>query len=129
MNKICTFCNESCPLSSFNKQKGGAQGVNARCRKCIKLIWLRDYGAGNSYARNSQYKRRYGISLDDYEIMYEEQEGRCGICSKKEDQLCVDHCHDTELVRGLLCRKCNLALGHFNDDLETIKKAEAWLDE
>ena len=58
--------------------------------------------------RVREYHRRYAYGLEpaDYQAMVMQQSGRCKIC-KEEKPLCVDHCHDTGTVRGLLCRRCN----------------------
>ena len=56
--------------------------------------------------RNSDLRRKYGITVLDYDLLYSEQEGRCAICGG-EKKLSVDHNHDTGTVRGLLCVGCN----------------------
>src|SRR5687768_10579045 len=62
--------------------------------------------------------RRYGLSLLDFELILKEQCNKCAICAKEfEGRPHVDHCHTSTKVRGLLCKHCNLALGHFEDDL------------
>ena len=62
--------------------------------------------------------------------MLEHQGGVCAICKKKPDEgklLCVDHCHVTGMVRGLLCHKCNNVLAFGNDDPEIMRAAIAYL--
>lgn len=81
--------------------------------------------------------RKYGITLHDYEIMYEAQDGKCLICEKRETRINsftgepirmpVDHCHETGEIRGLLCSCCNTALGNFEDSIDTLNKAIAYL--
>lgn len=80
-------------------------------------------------ARDVALKRKYGISLSEYESMAESQNGRCAICDSLPDKkgLAVDHCHDSGRVRGLLCNKCNAALGFFRDDPERVGAAMAYL--
>lgn len=70
--------------------------------------------------RNSHYKSRYGITLEDYERILIAQKGRCVICGSDKagnvgQCFAVDHCHETGKVRGLLCIKCNAYLGWFED--------------
>ena len=61
--------------------------------------------------------------------MLEHQNECCLICNKNDEKaLCVDHCHKTGKVRGLLCNKCNKALGLFNDNIELIKVAASYLE-
>jgi Recombination endonuclease VII len=79
-------------------------------------------------ARRSQLKLYYGLSLEDYNALLARQNGACAICEEKSDRtLCVDHCHLTRLVRGLLCRRCNLGLGYFRDDPRLLLKAILYL--
>ena len=63
----------------------------------------------------TKLEKKYGISLEDKNRMYESQEGKCAICGEREI-LRVDHNHITGKVRGLLCDNCNLLIGHANDD-------------
>ena len=79
--------------------------------------------------REAQYKKKYNIDLATYENMLEAQGGCCAICgtSKGNTHLCVDHCHSTGAVRGILCDKCNVALGQFNDSTTLLAQAIAYL--
>lgn len=67
--------------------------------------------------------------------MLKEQEGKCKICSNttnlhsRNNNLDIDHCHITGKVRGLLCNKCNKAIGYFEDNPELIKKALKYLED
>jgi hypothetical protein len=87
-----------------------------------------------------QYKadlwRFYKLTLEDYNLMVEKQKGCCKICGKhvsslkgKKTRLCVDHCHTTGKVRGLLCEPCNTLLGMAKDDTRTLQSAIAYLME
>lgn len=75
--------------------------------------------------------RRFGMTPDDYMRMLDRQNGVCGICGRTNGQkkLCVDHCHATGRVRGLLCTKCNKGLGIFDDDVTRIVRAAEYLKE
>jgi hypothetical protein len=85
--------------------------------------------------KESQWKRTYGITGEDYDRMFEAQNGRCAICWKEEARLfqgtprhlSVDHCHKTNIVRGLLCFACNTGLGHFADDVILLRRAIQYL--
>ena len=88
------------------------------------------------YDRKSRLKRVYGLSLEEYERMHAEQNGLCAICGSSDAKrpkhrvrgyLCVDHCHKTGKVRGLLCWKCNAAMGNLEDDIALLEKAAAYL--
>lgn len=69
--------------------------------------------------RNEWLKARYGLTADDFNKMFVEQGGRCGICEKHSSEmskgLVVDHNHSTNVVRELLCYPCNFAIGHFQE--------------
>ena len=81
-------------------------------------------------ARARDYKRHYGITIADYDIMFLEQDGVCKICSKADpinQHLAVDHCHTTGKVRGLLCTPCNKALGLFEDKQDLLLNAISYL--
>jgi hypothetical protein len=72
--------------------------------------------------------RRYGISPAEYDALLAKQGGACAICRKRSKQrLCVDHCHVTGMVRGLLCHECNGALGYLRDDQASLVAALAYL--
>lgn len=78
-------------------------------------------------------KYRYGITIQDYDALLEAQGFACKICGDTEprnvrgERFPIDHCHDTGLVRGLLCHHCNVGLGHFKHDTALLDKAAAYL--
>ena len=87
---------------------------------------------GKSKARDNQLKTKFGISLDQYNVMLAEQNGFCKICNKtcpSGRDLAVDHDHTTGKVRGLLCKNCNQALGFFFDNTEYLSRAVLYLTE
>ena len=69
------------------------------------------------------------MTLNDYDEMLEKQNGVCAICGKEPNgkRLHVDHCHETGVVRGLLCFRCNFGLSYFGEDIKKIKKAYEYL--
>lgn len=73
----------------------------------------------------------YGISADEYWLIYRYQLGTCAICQRAtgvKKRLSVDHCHATGIVRGLLCSTCNSrVLGHLRDDTEALERAIDYL--
>lgn len=83
--------------------------------------------------RNTKFKTRYGITLLEYNLLLEAQNGVCAICGtdkpgrKGSNYLSVDHCHASGKVRGLLCYKCNVGLGAFKDDPASLTKAIEYL--
>jgi len=89
--------------------------------------------------RNRSLKKDYGITVNDWDTMYAEQNGVCKICGKPESKidrrlgivrrLSVDHCHETGRVRGLLCADCNTAIGNFKHNPEVLRAAAKYCEE
>ena len=80
--------------------------------------------------RASHMKAKYGISIEMYEAMYRAQGGICACCGRvptTRHPLVIDHAHDTGVVRGLLCRWCNIALGHLGDTEDGVARAVDYL--
>jgi len=73
--------------------------------------------------RNRHLKEKYNLTLDDYNQMFEQQNGVCAICGNPENtnrMLAVDHNHNTDVIRGLLCFNCNTRLGWYEKQKENI---------
>lgn len=95
----------------------------------------RERGRRNYSANPAPYKKRnrrsilntYGLTEDQYQAMLTAQDGRCLICLRRMSLPAIDHCHTTGVVRGLLCRGCNAALGHFHDDPVVLTRAVEYL--
>ena len=128
--KICSKCNKEKPLSEYHKRSNRPCGVRSQCKQCYK-----DYPTKlkrrDNYMREYDLFKSYKISLEEYEKMLKEQNNSCKICEshidnlkdKRKKNFCVDHCHTTGKIRGLLCDSCNKAIGFFNDDISLLKKA------
>lgn len=117
--------------------------------KEISRLWrekskekLKEYFRIHDMKRNSQEERKiatrrtylkknFGITLEEYNIIFNNQEGCCAGCkkhqSKLKQKLSVDHCHTTGKIRGLLCKLCNLALGNISDDIKTLQNLIGYL--
>lgn len=98
-------------------------------KKNYNKKWL-DKNPDYFYKHN--IKRRYGISSEEYDILLETQNGVCKICKQECDtgrRLCVDHCHATGRIRGLLCNACNTGLGSFRDSIKLLSKAIGYLED
>lgn len=82
-------------------------------------------------ARAEHLKRKFGMTIEQYEEMLAAQGGGCFICGRppREDiSLHVDHDHTTGAIRGILCFRCNNALADFQEDVAVLAKAAAYLD-
>ena len=81
--------------------------------------------------RARDLRRRYGLTLDEYERMHQKQRGACAICGTSTcvtgKRLAVDHCHVTGRIRGLLCSLCNNGIAKFNDDKVRLLRAVEYL--
>jgi hypothetical protein len=138
----CPKCKKELDESSFSKDSRRKDGLQLWCNKCGLENKKKNYydHAKESVklsSRRTAIKHNYGITLEEYNNLLNSQNGRCAICDKMEtqssckngtiDSLRVDHDHKTGKIRGLLCSKCNFALGHFNDDIELLNKAIKYL--
>lgn len=96
----------------------------AQCVECLTSSESRSLGP------NAYRAKIYGISVETYQKMWFDQEGRCAICKEPETTqiLSIDHCHKTNKVRGLLCQRCNLGLGNFRDGQENLRAAITYLE-
>lgn len=133
--KNCTACKVDLPLSSFYADKRYASGTNFRsqCRLCINKINREHYKKDPGRIRDTFYRRKYGITQTEYDIMLEEQNNVCALCehperSEKFKFLSVDHDHDTGKVRALLCATCNRLLGQYEKNRELFKKFEQYIN-
>lgn len=87
--------------------------------------------------REYDLKKNFGISLEEYGLLFARQQGVCAICGNQETvidkrtnqprRLAVDHCHTTKKVRGLLCMGCNQGLGNFRDNPKFLVSAASYL--
>jgi hypothetical protein len=120
--------------NAYYRRARAAQSPEQRARR---LQATRDWFQKNPGYRGSAGKewaahiwRQYRLTLVAYEALVEQHNNRCAICGVEgtsEERLCVDHCHTTGTVRGMLCRKHNMAIGKFDDDPEMLERAAAYL--
>lgn len=129
--KECTKCKVLKSLENYNKyvHKNCLKAVCKECETKRTQVWTENNkNRAERSRRNSYFKRKYGISLDEYEDMAKSQDGKCLICNEvNKRNLAVDHCHKSGKVRGLLCLNCNTGLGQFKDDPELLEKAISYL--
>jgi hypothetical protein len=110
-----THCPQGHPYDEENTYY--TPGGDRKCRKC-------------TYDRNraTSFQDRYGITVEEYEVMAKMQDYGCAICGEFLDgTLHVDHDHITGKVRGLLCNNCNNGLGRFKDNIEFLENAILYL--
>jgi hypothetical protein len=113
-----------------------ATGDGSKMSLAQRAEYMREYRKRRPRnVKDTELKKYYGISLDDWERMYHEQGGTCAICKTCESQkssryanLAVDHCHSTGKVRGLLCNACNRAVGFIRDNPAVARAMADYLD-
>ncbi len=91
---------------------------------------MRSTPEGKAKQRAGHLKRKYGITIEQYDALLSEQGGACAICGRKprpDISLHLDHDHQTGQVRGILCFRCNNALGDFDDDASLLQQAVAYV--
>lgn len=149
---LCNVCNRWKVLSEYPANNKTYWKVEYTCKSCTNDK-SKNKPSRSPDARHEEYENRkdsqskldrekrlakYGLSSSDYEILLEKQGGVCAICSKPETRthhktgtpfsLAVDHDHETGRVRGLLCTKCNKAIGALGDNHEIISKVIMYLE-
>ena len=90
------------------------------------------------YNLTSRLKTLYGITVAQYEALSLAQGGRCAVCNEAETvihhgngqvkRLSVDHCHNTNKIRGLLCQRCNQVLGACKDNPELFRRLAVYVE-
>mgnify|MGYP001036879075 CR=1 FL=1 len=132
--KICSKCEEVKHIDDFYKDCTTKDGLAYQCKSCAKAK-DKAHRQTDGYKKKLRQKRwaEQGINItyEQYEQLLEEQNGQCAICGTDENQfnkgMCVDHCHETGQIRGLLCTECNLGIGYLKDEAELLMKAAEYL--
>jgi len=96
----------------------------------MKAACLRYEQRHKAIRKERKIKLRYGITAEQYENLFQQQNGQCAICKKEltHRRLDVDHTHTTNTVRGLLCRACNIMIGLAKDRPEVLRAAADYLE-
>ncbi len=107
--KTCTSCDVEKPAASFSRMASKRDGLGSWCKECRRK---REYNDIPREERDRRGKENYlwslyRLRLADYLAMMAAQGGLCAICRGEMKRACVDHCHATGKVRGLLCLPCN----------------------
>jgi hypothetical protein len=131
--EVCTMCNEDKAFAEFHDHKLGRNGKDSVCKQCRSIRARERNRDPVAQVQNHRKKaeRVYGLAVGQYDSMLDEQDGLCAICRRERPngkRLVVDHDHDTDVVRGLLCTNCNLGLGSFRDDIDLMLAAAAYLE-
>ena len=128
-SKICQHCE-----TPFQARSGKQRFCRPRCQGDA---WINKQD--QQYLRTRHYTcllKKRGLTLEDYEMELQNQDYVCAICGSPETakqngtlrRLAVDHNHLTGSYRGLLCMRCNTAIGKFKDDIAIIRRAVQYLE-
>lgn len=139
-SKPCSKCRVVKPLDEFGAELRRPDGVRCHCKACGAQLSRRHRETSDTYRqwvrranRPRKLLSKYGLTPDEYDRLLAAQGGSCAICradspgGKHDDHFHVDHDHETGKVRGLLCNKCNVALGVFGDNLGGIERVVEYL--
>lgn len=150
--KECTKCKETKSKTNFCSRKASKDGLNLWCRSCHSnnnKAWQKQnpdkvkkdkksyYDKYPERVHNKELKHKYGITKEEYDVLLSNQNNKCKVCEQEEltkgrggkvRKMAVDHCHKTNKIRGLLCAKCNQALGLLDDNVESLKRAIKYLE-
>lgn len=147
--KVCSRCKQEYSKDMFNKDKRRKDGLTYHCKSCVSYYSNKvsketrhrqstEYRQKNpDKARQYWIKGNYNLSWNEYTTLLKNQENACAICYKPLklhkgidlpiDVACVDHCHTTGRIRGLLCSHCNSAIGLLKEDKRVLKRIVKYL--
>ena len=144
LQSICKACQASKTRDWYSnnkeyvaiKRKDRWEKSDKRKESLKVLKWQQ---ANPDKLRSYNLKRKFNITIEQYNELFNNQNGLCKICNKPETaidkknsklrDLAVDHCHKTKRVRGLLCTRCNIGLGAFEDNTKSLEVAIQYLKE
>jgi hypothetical protein len=126
----CSSC--GCEFDKYQRAHG-------RCKPCKGEFERNRSKKYVSYRKELNLKKKYGVSLEEFNKMIDDAGNRCGICGvgfclpvpqvvQPGNIAVVDHDHKTGRIRGLLCKSCNVALGMFCDDPTRLRNAAKWIE-
>lgn len=128
--KRCGECREVKDRTEFHR-RASKDGHEAICKSCsaARSKVRNAQPETQRQRRNAKYLARYGITLDQYEEMLAAQDGKCAICGEEPPPpLLVDHDHETDELRELLCLSCNSLLGQARDNINILRKSIEYLE-
>lgn len=150
-DRQCGRCKKLLPVSAFYPNYGRRSGLAPNCKSCqveYTRNWQREHAeAFNAYQRTYRQQwqaanpekakkirrerhvaKNYGLTLEEYEQLTNQP--TCAICDVEfgpDLKPCLDHCHSSGRIRGVLCTHCNFGLGYFRDDVECLRRAIDYL--
>lgn len=142
--KRCPDCSITKSRDEYWRCAKASDGLQTYCKPCQRTRnerWMKNNPESRAAIRrrarkpaqdrNGHLLRTFGITSEQFDEMLAGQGGRCAICRTDEPggkgNFHVDHCHDTGVIRGLLCTRCNQGLGYFGDDPNMLGRAIDYL--
>jgi hypothetical protein len=131
VTKICKTCEVEKLVTEYQKDITKKDHLRPYCKECTSK--RRKQLLSKEMIRQRNLEKNFGKgALDVYKKLFEEQGGVCAICSTPENgrysNLSIDHNHDTNEIRGLLCNSCNRGIGLLKDSPEVIRKAAEYVE-
>jgi hypothetical protein len=123
----CGRCKRKKSALEFSRNRTTKRGYQWTCKSCRR-------GIPENPERTRRYglKRKYGLSEDQYIALLDSQEGRCALCGSTDPgwkkSWLVDHDHETNKTRAILCVSCNTGLGKFKDSPQLLRKAALYIE-
>jgi hypothetical protein len=129
--KKCTKCKQVKELSLFFKDKQKKDNLGSQCKECVTKQTTEYVKNNRENARFNQLKFVTGVDKKLYLDFLSLQNNKCAICriefGTTKKKFSIDHCHKTDLIRGLLCARCNFGIGYFLDDISLLQNAIEYL--
>lgn len=131
-SRVCRDCDQRKPMTEFYHASGGRYRRRI-CHACTDERFKKRRAANpqrySRMIRDQAIKLKYGLSREEFEALLIDQNYRCMVCETKLTLATthVDHDHQTNRVRGLLCFNCNVAIGHLRDDSRLLDRAAAYI--
>ncbi len=122
--KLCNVCNKTLSLDKFHKRtlKTGKVSHQSKCKECSTSV-RKKYYKPHEYMR-----RKFNLSEAEYQQLM--KHNNCQVCGRDiTNKKCIDHCHNKEKIRGVLCNNCNTALGLVGDNVQILSKLIQYLEQ
>ncbi|WP_425557175.1 endonuclease VII domain-containing protein [Deinococcus carri] len=135
-HKLCRRCKVIKTAAEFPMDRGpySKDGLYSYCKPC-KVNYNKEYRArfGNTAERDRARRRKYGLTPEQFDGLWDIQGGRCLTCNRvitrERAGHAIDHCHSTGKVRGILCTQCNVALGMAQESPDILMALASYIRE
>lgn len=125
---ICAKCKKKKVRKAFSPNKRYKSGLSSYCRACLHEHYYNP--ERDKIKERIRRMAKLGLTLEEADTLLE-QNPVCQICSQpasgRNERLCIDHCHTTGAIRGVLCTRCNAWIGWLKDDSSLIEAAQKYL--